>query len=267
MHIDQQIVFDLFQEEIIQGFIYMITNELTLQRYIGQHYGKDWKSRPEKHLALRGSSQVAKAMKKLQRKYTEEQVISFFTIECLKDGLSQDELDEWEKYYIKKYKTIYPRGYNLTHGGNNAIPVKIRPYEDEEFEPVPKEYIKLQRLAYQLANSVSKGSERGSFREVKRPLYPTHSLLVAEALAYVGTFVNEYTGEIPCEYDIRYNCLEYLVDFQRDYSGIELYHKQPPDFELVKKTELEVKPAPPPPPRQEEEFTFSNNDNEVDIPF
>lgn len=32
----------------------------------------------------------------------------------------KDELDEKEKYYIKKYNTLYPNGYNLTPGGQES---------------------------------------------------------------------------------------------------------------------------------------------------
>lgn len=43
-----------------------------------------------------------------------------FSWEILCECLSKDELDEKEKYYIKKYDTIGPKGYNLTVGGEGS---------------------------------------------------------------------------------------------------------------------------------------------------
>lgn len=47
-----------------------------------------------------------------------------FSTEILKDNLTENEANYWEKYYIKKYNTYYENencnGYNMTTGGNSA---------------------------------------------------------------------------------------------------------------------------------------------------
>jgi len=55
--------------------------------------------------------------KKALRKYGEENFKWEVIIQCS----SLTECQEKEKYYIKKYNTISPYGYNLTEGGNGGI--------------------------------------------------------------------------------------------------------------------------------------------------
>lgn len=43
-----------------------------------------------------------------------------FTFEILKECNSKEELDEWERYYIKKLNTRYPNGYNMCDGGKGC---------------------------------------------------------------------------------------------------------------------------------------------------
>lgn len=40
-----------------------------------------------------------------------------FTIQILKSKLNKNQANKWEIYYISKYKSLYPSGYNLTKGG------------------------------------------------------------------------------------------------------------------------------------------------------
>lgn len=37
----------------------------------------------------------------------------------LKENLSEEDAEYWEKYYIKTYNTVSPNGYNLTYGGEH----------------------------------------------------------------------------------------------------------------------------------------------------
>jgi len=43
-----------------------------------------------------------------------------FKHEILKDGLTLEEANFWEDFYIKKIDTIKPNGYNIRTGGNNS---------------------------------------------------------------------------------------------------------------------------------------------------
>jgi len=46
--------------------------------------------------------------------------IDNFTWKIIKICRNKTELDWWEKYYIQKYKTKYPNGYNMTDGGEGT---------------------------------------------------------------------------------------------------------------------------------------------------
>lgn len=80
--------------------IYKITNKLTGKSYIGQsiHCGR----RLDEH--CRGKSQFIDQM-------IEFDGIDNYTFEIIKT-VKKEELNYWEDYYIIKYNTMYPNGYN-----------------------------------------------------------------------------------------------------------------------------------------------------------
>lgn len=49
-----------------------------------------------------------------------------FSLKIIENNISENNIDEKEKYYIKLYKTLAPNGYNLSHGGisNKSISEK-----------------------------------------------------------------------------------------------------------------------------------------------
>lgn len=59
--------------------------------------------------------------------------IENFNITVLEENISDEDIDEKEKYYIKYYNTIAPNGYNLTEGGlaNKTAPVPSRISEED----------------------------------------------------------------------------------------------------------------------------------------
>ena len=93
--------------------IYKITNNINNKSYIGQSINIEkrikehfWKSFLEKDISFTSILHTA------IRKYGKEN----FVIEVLEE-CSLEELDDKEKYYIKKYNTISPNGYNILSGG------------------------------------------------------------------------------------------------------------------------------------------------------
>lgn len=98
------------------GFIYMITNTINGKRYIGQTHRR-LKKRIYEHLNVGETKR--RYLQKAMAKYGKES----FTWQILQDGiLLQEELDYAESEMIKKYKTMHPKGYNLTAGGNGGRP-------------------------------------------------------------------------------------------------------------------------------------------------
>jgi group I intron endonuclease len=94
------------------GYIYMIKNKVNNKCYIGQSIGKDINVRWRDHIR-RSNTDDCPALYGAFRKYGLEKFE--FKIICI----SFDEAcDDLEVYYISKYNTISPNGYNIESGGN-----------------------------------------------------------------------------------------------------------------------------------------------------
>ena len=94
------------------GYIYMIKNKIDAKCYIGQTIEKDVNTRWNKHKRSLNSD-GCRALYNTFRKYGIENFD--FKIICI----SFDEaLDDLEVFYISKFNSIAPNGYNLEGGGN-----------------------------------------------------------------------------------------------------------------------------------------------------
>ena len=91
------------------GYIYLIIDLTNWKKYVGQHHYHIEKLDSNYH----GSGTIISKIYK-KRPYTLKEVY-------LKTCYTQEELDEWEQYYIKFYDTLYPNGYNLTEGGGGCV--------------------------------------------------------------------------------------------------------------------------------------------------
>ena len=88
--------------------IYKITNLINGKSYVGQsiHIERRW----QEHKLPSADSAIAKAIQRYG--------VNNFSFEVLEE-LQPNELDEKEKYYIKKFNTIVPNGYNITDNTNS----------------------------------------------------------------------------------------------------------------------------------------------------
>ena len=97
-------------ERIMQ--VYKIINNITGKIYVGQTkvgIEKRW----ETHVHWSSKKQEYPLYADFKKFGIEN-----FSIEVLKDNLtSQEELNYWEKYYIKQLNTKVPNGYNICDGG------------------------------------------------------------------------------------------------------------------------------------------------------
>lgn len=98
--------------------VYLRTNTVNGKQYVGQT--KDFKQREYDWKSTK-SSYAGAYIDNARRVYG----IENFTVEILKECTTQDELNEWEVYYINKYNTKRPNGYNLTDGGGGTIGYKM----------------------------------------------------------------------------------------------------------------------------------------------
>lgn len=96
-------------------YIYFIINKINRLRYVGQTTNFS-RRKAEHFLKLRENRHPNKKLQNSFNKYGEEN----FVIEKITyENLTKAELDEMEKYYIKKYDS-FKNGFNLTMGGTGG---------------------------------------------------------------------------------------------------------------------------------------------------
>ena len=100
------------------GYIYIITNNVNGRQYVGQTI-QTIEQRFKKHIYNAKEGNTNMYIHKAIRKYGEEKfsINQLEMVECeLREDL-MEQLNVLEKFYIKKYNTLKPNGYNLTQGG------------------------------------------------------------------------------------------------------------------------------------------------------
>ena len=97
--------------------IYCITNKINGKQYVGQTV-RSAEERFREHCRDK-KMYISKAI----RKYGKEN----FIVETIDSALLIDDLNEKEIYWIDKFKTKKPNGYNLCNGGDNTFGFNHRP--------------------------------------------------------------------------------------------------------------------------------------------
>lgn len=85
------------------GYVYCTTNNLTGEKYIGQHKGEFTPNYMGRGIKIK------EKLKEYKR--------SNFSVTLLQYAYTPEELDMLEIKYIKELNTIWPNGYNLQSGG------------------------------------------------------------------------------------------------------------------------------------------------------
>ena len=96
------------------GYVYKITCIPTGKAYIGISIHEPEKKRIKDHLSGRGNRIIANAVNKYGK--------DAFTYEILEANVFDEFLPDLEVAYIANFNTVRPNGYNLTYGGEAAIP-------------------------------------------------------------------------------------------------------------------------------------------------
>ena len=94
----------------------------------------------------------------------------------LKTCYTQEELDEWEKYFIFLYDTLWPNGYNLQEGGNGGVPCEetrrkmgeSKKNMSEEVRKKISESLKGKTLSEEVRNKISESLKGKQFSEETR---------------------------------------------------------------------------------------------------
>lgn len=95
------------------GFIYLRTNKVNGKKYVGQ--ATDLEERQRKWNCLK-QPYAGIFLNRARAKYG----LNAFDFEILKE-CKDEELNQWEMYYIKELNTKAPNGYNLTDGGDGKL--------------------------------------------------------------------------------------------------------------------------------------------------
>ena len=145
------------------GYIYLIIDLTNWKKYVGQHHYHLEKLDSNYH----GSGHIIRQIYK-KRPETLKEVY-------LKTCYTQTELDEWEKYYIKFYDTLYPNGYNLEEGGRGGVPseeVRKKISETKKGKPMSEEQKKKISEARKGTPAPNKGKHHTE--ESKRKMSQSH---------------------------------------------------------------------------------------------
>lgn len=97
--------------------IYIITNLVNGKQYVGQVIKKrGYKKRFEQHLQNKKITLLTSAISCYGP--------DAFTVRLVEDNISEDMIDDKEKFYIKFFNTFYAapnsNGYNMTEGGQGT---------------------------------------------------------------------------------------------------------------------------------------------------
>jgi|ETNmetMinimDraft_31_1059906.scaffolds.fasta_scaffold09709_1 hypothetical protein len=219
------------------GEIYKIENKINGKSYIGQcqkYVGKNknkwntngrWKSHIRE--ALGGCKDHCLLLNQAIRKYG----IGNFKITKLKD-CELNEMDTWEKFYIKKYNSLVPNGYNLTEGGSNG--------KDSDETREKKRQMRLgKKHSDEVKKNISKG-QLGNRRNKKKRKYkedenlPKYIQCIRNSGKIIGYMVKNFPIGVKKKKYIRksftniYNpeetlsiTLSYLNELKEKYSYLE----------------------------------------------
>ena len=96
------------------GYIYLITNTDTKKQYVGQTICKNVESRWKQHRNCDPNS-IGRYLLAAYKKYGIDKFT--FKIVCI---CFDEDCNQYEEEYIKKFNTLVPNGYNLSEGGKNS---------------------------------------------------------------------------------------------------------------------------------------------------
>lgn len=90
----------------MHGVIYLLTNKQNKKQYVGKTRNLKKRMKYYGSPSSDDKSPIANAMRTYGGKT--------FTYKVLKEGeMTNEQLSSWESYYIEKYETLEPSGYNV----------------------------------------------------------------------------------------------------------------------------------------------------------
>lgn len=181
------------------GVIYLRTNLVNGMQYVGQTRNLPTRKHDWKTLDKPYSNKVIDNARI-------EYGLDNFSFEILRECDTKDELDEWERYYIKKLNTRFPNGYNMCDGGRGCSGWKMpeeqrrKLSENRKGEKCyfygKKPWNTGKKLSKEFCDAVSKGL-KGKTKGIKKSDDHKRKIGLAHAIAVIqltldGEFVKEW---------------------------------------------------------------------------
>lgn len=140
------------------GYIYLRTNTVNGKQYVGQ--AVDYKKR---QYVWNSSTYhyAGKTINRARKKYGIEAFDFEILMEC-----DDEEMNQWETYYIKKLNTKIPNGYNMTDGGDGRSGYKV--IYSEESKKKMSESHKGKKLTEEQRKKMSESLKGRKFSEETR---------------------------------------------------------------------------------------------------
>lgn len=117
------------------GYIYLITNKVINKQYVGQTI-KTIKTRYSQHLSAARNNSDNCYLHNSMNKYGFDnfKIEEIDCIYCSDKSELLNELNKLEIYYIAKYNTLIPNGYNLTAGGTSGAELYKRKVDEYDLD-------------------------------------------------------------------------------------------------------------------------------------
>ena len=170
----------------IYGHIYLATNILNNKVYVGKvklpkTIKKRWKEHHKKGEKLK-QKRLANPNKKIWGTYLNNAIAKYspdiWYLTQIDVAYSREELNEKERYWIKKYKSNDPQyGYNMTEGGEGGTPNKeslnkiIEIVTEKWKDPEYREKIRKIRNTPEFKEKFSKSMSKATSKMWKNPIF------------------------------------------------------------------------------------------------
>ena len=206
--------------------VYCHTNTITGQQYIGQT-----NQTLEERVGDCGLGYSNQYLGHIIREYGWRH----FTSEILKENLTQDEANYWERYYIKERNTLYPNGLNRNTGGQNGRRVNRYTFDGTLIATYPTASAANESLreefGYFNVNYVSTTLIR-TFCQKK--FIPWNKLCDVN---YYWVFDDEDIGTFPCYtpskvFDNRFEAHKDLMEYKYQLYEQSKYYDYPKSFHI-----------------------------------
>lgn len=192
------------------GLIYLVTHRESRKQYIGltvQTLERRWKYHMEQAFAghIKNSNSLHSAIREFGS--------DAFDIQIIDNGTTKKDLEQKEKFWIKKLKTLTPGGYNISTGGVSGGSNKKGVYVDNIFfESIQKAGLYISETRNISIVAAKKRLSLGRI-DVKTPSKPGQSLVKSKPYKVWSRIVHGVINPKSKEYIVGVNIYEPWKDF------------------------------------------------------